>query len=168
MMPSLRCIGLIGLTILTHGEANPQPEFGLPGLVLELADNSLGDVAVAVYAPSRGIIYYNPDRERQLGPDLSIFFRAHEFGHLYYHHTRASAVAGGTGVGIESLAQTRELEADCYAARTLHPSHRSAVEAAIRFSRLMGPVRLDAKHPDGATRAGHILICSTLPPPAPR
>jgi hypothetical protein len=166
-MLSLRCIGLVGLTILTHGEATPQPKFGLPSLVLELADNSLGDVAVAVYTPHRGIIYYNPDRARQLGPDLSAFFRAHEFGHLYYHHTRARAMAGGTGVGIE-LAQSRELEADCYAARTLYPSHRSAVEAAIRFFRLMGPVRLDAEHPDGATRAGHILTCSTLPPPTPR
>jgi hypothetical protein len=167
-MPSLRHIGLVGLTILTHGAATPQPEFGLPNLVMELADDSLKDVAVAVYTPNRGIIYYNPDRARQLGPDLSAFFRAHEFGHLYYHHTRASALAGGTDATIESLVQTRELEADCYAARTLRSSQPSAVEAAIRFFRLMGPVRLDAEHPDGATRAGHILTCSTLPPPTPR
>jgi hypothetical protein len=167
-MPSLRPMCLVGLTILTHDVAAPQPEFGLPNLVLELADDSLMDVAVAVYTPYRGIIYYNPDRARQLGPDLSAFFRAHEFGHLYYHHTRASAMAGQTGVALESLARTRELEADCYAARTLRHSQRHAVESAIRFFRLMGPVRLDAEHPDGATRAGQILSCSTLPPPDPR
>lgn len=167
-MSSLLRTGLVGLTILTDGVPTPQPEFGLPNLVLVLADDSLRDVAVAIYTPYRGIIYYNPDRARQLGPELTAFFRAHEFGHLYYHHTRASAMAGRTAVAIESRAQTRELEADCYAARTLGSAQPAAIEAAIRFFRLMGPVRLDAEHPDGATRARHILNCRTLPPPTPR
>lgn len=166
-MTSLLRLGLVGLTILNHGVTPPQPEFGLPNLVLEVADESLGDVAVAVYTPYRGVIYYNPVLARQLGPDLSAFFRAHEFGHLYYHHTRAAALTGASGVAIASRLQTRELEADCYAARTLR-SRPDAVNAAIRFFRLMGPVRLDLDHPDGDTRARHIRTCSTLPPLHPR
>jgi hypothetical protein len=159
-MPRLLRMGLVSLALLSHGIPPEAPEVGLPNLVLELASDSLRDVAVAVYAPYRGLIYYNPSRERELGPDLAAFFRAHEFGHLYYHHTRAGAMAGASSSEVSALLQARELEADCYATVTLARSRRAAVDAAYRFFLLMGPVRLDSEHPDGTARAENIRNCS--------
>ena len=167
-MPSLRYLALIGLTLFTHNDTKVQERYGLPGLVMVLADESLPDVAVAVYSPYRGIIYYNPVRARRLGPELTAFFRAHEFGHLYYHHTRSSAMAATTRGGMPALVRASELQADCYAARTLAASRPGAVDAAVRFFLAMGPMRLDEEHPDGTARANRIQHCSTLPPPTPR
>jgi hypothetical protein len=161
-------MGLLSLTVLRHGIPPEAPEVGLPNLVLEVATDSLRDVAVAVYTPYRGFIYYNPARERELGPDLTAFFRAHELGHLYYHHTRAGAMAGASSREVSVLLQARELEADCYATVQLARSRRAAVDAAYRFFRRTGPVRLDSEHPDGTARAGHIRDCSTFPPHLPR
>jgi hypothetical protein len=154
-------MGLLSLTLLLHGMPPMAPEVGLPNLVVEVASDSLRDVAIAVYTPYRGLIYYNPARERRLGPDLAAFFRAHEFGHLYYHHTRAGAMAGAATDEVSALLQARELQADCYAAVRLARSHPAAVDAAYRFFRLMGPVRLDSEHPDGTERAENIRTCST-------
>lgn len=159
-MRKARLIGLVvGISILGRGLRAQDSEAGLPGLVLELATDSLKDVAVAVYTPWRGVIYYNPALERELGPDLVAFFRAHEFGHLYLHHTRANALAGAGPDSPDSLLQARELEADCYATIRLARSSRPAVEAAVRFFSRMGRLRFDAEHPSGAERAARILAC---------
>jgi len=150
---------MVGVSVLSHGLRAQESGTGLPGLVLELANDSLKDVAVAIYAPWRGVIYYNPTRQRQLGPDLSAFFLAHEFGHLYYHHTRANAMAGVGNTSPDSLLQARELEADCYATIRLAASHRPAVSAAVRFFTRMGAFRYGADHPTGGERAAKILAC---------
>ncbi len=155
---------LTGVLLLGRGPQLPEPNTGLPGMVLEVACDSLQDVAVAVYSPWRGIIYYNPALQRRLGPDLTAFFRAHEFGHLYFHHTRANAMAGTGASSADRLLQGRELEADCYATRRLAASHRAAVDAALRFFSRMGGFRFDTQHPTGAERAVRILAC--LPTPA--
>lgn len=153
---------LFSLTIGSLLPANAlraqHPETGLPTLVLEVASDSLKDVAVAVYTPSRGVIYYNPALERRLGADLAAFFRAHEFGHLYYHHTRANALASA-GAHSDLLLQARELEADCYATRRLSAINPRAVRAAVRFFTRMGKFRYDLEHPTGAERAAKILSC---------
>ncbi len=162
-------IGMVaGLVVLDSGPRVKVANTGLPGMVLEVACDSLQDVAVAVYTPWRGIIYYNPALQRRLGPDLTAFFRAHEFGHLYFHHTRANALGGSNSSSLDRLLQTRELEADCYAARRLAASHRSAVVAAIRFFGRMGRFRFDAQHPSGSERAAEILTCLSPAPPGDR
>lgn len=142
------------------------PETGLPTLVLEVASDSLKDVSVAIYTPSRGVIYYSPARERELGPDLAAFFRAHEFGHLYHHHTRANALAS-PGTHSDLLLQARELEADCYATRRLAQANPRAVNAAVRFFIRMGTFRHDLEHPTGAERAAKILSCVPTRPLVP-
>ena len=152
-------IGLaIGASLPGSGILAQEDGTGLPSLVIEVAVDSLRDVALAVYAPARGVIYYSPSLQRQLGPELTAFFRAHEFGHLYHHHTSANALVGAPA-SPDSLLQERELEADCYAAHELIGSNRPAVNAALRFFSRLGSVRFDAEHPTGAQRAAHILSC---------
>jgi hypothetical protein len=135
---------------------------GLPSLVIEVASDSLRDVAVAVYTPVRGIIYYNPALLEQAGPELARFFRAHEFGHLFHHHTRGNAMLGGNDDG-DAVLQRNELEADCYATRRLAAEHPEALDAAIRFFSRMGGIRYDREHPSGSERAAAILACLPTP-----
>jgi hypothetical protein len=90
-----------------------------------------------------------------------------------YGHTGAALTAGEGDLG--ALRQRQELEADCYAARTLSESEPETIGAALRFFTRMGPFRFDAWHPSGSQRAAKILAClpstfssdSTTPPHTP-
>jgi hypothetical protein len=126
--------------------------------VLEISVDTLPDVAIAAVDDAEPIIYYNPRLMNRYGPRLGVFFLAHEYGHLQYHHTRAGLAGMSDGVR-DSLLQAQELEADCYAAAQLGGRDREAVEAAIRFFTRLGPFRFDAVHPTGAQRATRILSC---------
>ncbi len=129
--------------------------------VRQIATDTLHDVALATFEQGRPVIYYNPVLLQQIGPQLTAFFFAHEFGHIRYGHTGA-ALAAGEG-DLSAQRQRQELEADCYAARTLGEMEPEAVDAALRFFNRMGPFRFDAWHPSGAQRAAKILAC--LPDP---
>ena len=119
--------------------------------------DTLHDVALAAFERGRPVIYYNPVLMQRVGPELETFFFAHEYGHVHYGHTGSALTAGEGDLG--ALRVRQELEADCYAARTLSESNPEAVDAAIRFFTRMGPFRFDAWHPSGAQRAAKILAC---------
>jgi hypothetical protein len=104
------------------------------------------------------MIYLNPTRMQRFGEQLGDFFLAHEFGHIHFHHTRANAL-NADRQQRDALMQSRELEADCYAAATLGRSDRRAVLEAARFFGQMGPYRFDREHPSGSQRAARILAC---------
>ena len=123
----------------------------------QIATDTLRDVALATFENGRPVIYYNPVLLQQFGPRLTSFFFAHEYGHVHYGHTGA-ALAAGEG-DLSALRQRQELEADCYAARTLSESEPETVGAALRFFTRMGPFRFDAWHPSGSQRAAKILAC---------
>jgi hypothetical protein len=141
--------------------------------VRQIATDTLHDVALATFENGRPIIYYNPALLQRFGPRLTTFFFAHEYGHVHYGHTGA-ALAAGEG-DLSALRQRQELEADCYAARTLSESEPETIGAALRFFTRMGPFRFDAWHPSGSQRAAKILAClpptfssdSTTPPHTP-
>lgn len=124
----------------------------------EIALDTLRDVAVAVYNPTGSIIYYNPAYLQRMGPQLSAFFLAHEYGHFALRHTRAHALAGNRKAFNAKL-QEQELAADCYAAARLARYNPSAIEATINFFTRMGPFSYDAAHPSGSQRAAKILSC---------
>jgi hypothetical protein len=124
----------------------------------EIALDTLRDVAVAVYNPTGSIIYYNPAYLQRMGPQLTAFFLAHEYGHLALRHTRAHALAGNRKAFNAKL-QEQELAADCYAAARLARDNPSAIEATINFFTRMGPFSYDAAHPSGSQRAAKILSC---------
>jgi hypothetical protein len=125
--------------------------------VRQIATDTLRDVALAAFEHGRPVIYYNPVLLQQFGPNLTTFFFAHEYGHIRFGHTGAALLAGETDPS--AVRQRQELEADCYAARTLAESEPAAVGAAIRFFTRMGPFRFDAWHPSGSQRAAKILSC---------
>ena len=129
--------------------------------VRQIATDTLRDVAVATFEQGRPVIYYNPGLLQQIGPRLTSFFLAHEYGHIRYGHTGAALAAGEGDLG--ALRVRQELEADCYAARTLSESEPEAVDAAVRFFTRMGPFRFDAWHPSGSQRAAKILACTAVP-----
>jgi hypothetical protein len=150
---SLAGLGLVALdSDLESQDAPESPP------VREIALDTLHDLAVAVYDPNGSIIYYNPAYMQRLGPQLSAFFMAHEYGHLSLRHTRAHALAGQRK-SFNAKLQQQELAADCYAASQLARDNPSAVEATIHFFRRMGPFRYDAAHPSGSQRAAKILSC---------
>jgi len=130
--------------------------------VRQIATDTLHDLAVAAFENGRPVIYYNPVLMQRVGPELETYFFAHEYGHIRYGHTGSALTAGEGDLG--ALRVRQELEADCYAARTLGETEPEAVDAAIRFFTRMGPFRFDAWHPSGAQRAAKILSC--LPDPA--
>jgi hypothetical protein len=148
-------VGVAAVTRQTGLESQGSPQ-GPP--VREIALDTLHDVAVAVYDPKGSIIYYNPDYLQRLGPELSAFFMAHEYGHITLRHTRAHARAG-TRRSFKARLQEQELAADCYAAAKLAGGNPSAVGAAIHFFTRMGPFRYDAAHPSGSQRAAKIMSC---------
>jgi hypothetical protein len=152
---------IVSLAALGVGSGAERVERPLPLMVREIPTDTLRDIAVARYDVHQSVIYYNPILMQKVGPHLAAFFMAHEYGHIYYHHTRANALIAGRE-GRDSLLQLRELEADCYAATTLGRTNRLAVESAARFFSRMGPYRFDAEHPSGGQRAAKILGC--LPP----
>ncbi len=125
--------------------------------VRQIATDTLRDVALATFERGRPIIYYNPRLLQQFGPQLTTFFFAHEYGHVRFGHTGA-ALAAGEG-DVSAVRQRQELEADCYAARTLAESEPAAVDATLRFFTRMAPYRVDAWHPSGSQRAAKILAC---------
>jgi hypothetical protein len=150
---SLGGVGAVAQHAVLESQGGPQSP-----PVRETALDTLHDVAVAVYDPKGSIIYYNPDYLQRLGPQLSAFFMAHEYGHITLRHTRSHALAG-TRKSFNARLQEQELAADCYAAGKLAGDNPSAVGAAIRFFTRMGPFRYDAVHPSGSQRAAKILSC---------
>jgi hypothetical protein len=129
----------------------------LPG-VPEVANDSLPDVAMATVGRPDPVIYYNPRLMNRYGPLLGEFFLAHEYGHLFHHHSRTRS-AGASDNEFAAALRDQELDADCFAAQQLGRRHREAIESAIRFFTRLGPFRFDAVHPTGAQRAGRLLEC---------
>ena len=86
---SLGGVGAVAQHAVLESQGGPQSP-----PVRETALDTLHDVAVAVYDPKGSIIYYNPDYLQRLGPQLSAFFMAHEYGHITLRHTRSHALAG--------------------------------------------------------------------------
>jgi hypothetical protein len=131
--------------------------------VRQVATDTLHDLAVAAFENGRPVIYFNPALMQRVGPELESYFFAHEYGHVHYGHTGSALTS--TESDLSAVRVRQELEADCYAARTLAESEPAAVEAALRFFNRLGPFRFDAWHPSGAQRAAKILAC--LPPGMP-
>ena len=127
--------------------------------VRQVASDTIRDVALVTVVQGRPIIYYNPVLLDRVGPELTAFFFAHEYGHIHAGHSGGALVHDGE---LDTLRQRQELEADCYAAASLGEQHPEAVEAALEFFVRMGPRRFDAWHPTGSQRAARILSCLPL------
>lgn len=128
--------------------------------VRHVPSDTLPDVALVTFERGRPIIYYNPVLLSRMGPQLTAFFIAHEYGHIHGGHTGGALIHDGE---LSALRQRQELEADCYAAALLWEQDREAVDAALRFFTRLGPLRHDNYHPTGSQRAARILSCLPAP-----
>ena len=127
--------------------------------VRQIATDTLHDVALAAFENGRPVIYYNPVLLQQFGPELTTFFFAHEYGHIHYGHTGSALTAGEGDLG--ALRQRQELEADCYAARTLGaPTPRRWPQPPVLHPhgpvplRRLAPQRRPARGQDSLVSAG--------------
>jgi hypothetical protein len=128
--------------------------------IRHIATDTLRDVALARFEDGRPTIYYNPALLQRLGPRLTAFFIAHEYGHIRRGHDGAALARGDS-----SLADRRirlELEADCFAAELVSRDDPDAVREVVEFFLRMGQFRFDKWHPSGSQRAAKILSC--VPP----
>lgn len=159
MIAKLLTVVGTGLTaVLVAGRPMPASAPAAPQ-IREVADLTLRDVAVAVYDSLHPVIYYNPTLMKQFGPELAIYFMAHEHAHIALKHTRAGALRSTTPSQRDRVLQQKELEADCLAARRLGQDGREGAMAAVRFFSRLGDRSFDAEHPSGTARAAKILSC---------
>ena len=123
----------------------------------EIPDPSLPDIAMAsIDQFGRPVIYYNPMIARQVGPAISEFFRMHEHGHHALNHLRREYFDANQW-NRSWVRQSYEKEADCFAARNVHPQ---VAKAAIQFFiRMQGSTRPSWYHPTGYERAAVIQSC---------
>jgi hypothetical protein len=125
--------------------------------------DDLPDAAIAVFDSLRPRIYLNSQLLAQIGPDLSAFLRAHEEGHIAYHHVserRFGLLRVETPLPV---LHRYEFAADCYAARALRRDRPAAVRAALRFFRERRALVTDAEHPAMGARAERLIDCLTEP-----
>ncbi len=157
----MRLLRIIVASALVLVPASPKGVLALQRLmdVQEIATDTLRDVALVAYQNGRPGIYYNPTLLQRVGPQLSAFFIAHEYGHIHGGHTGGALLHDGE---LSVLRQKQELDADCYAAAVLAEQNRDAVDAALRFFTRLGPFRHDSYHPTGSQRAARILSCLPL------
>jgi len=126
--------------------------------IIEIPIPQLPDIAVASIGPyGEPVIYYNPYIVQKVGPLISQFFRAHEYGHHALNHIRREWFEGNP-YNRTWLRQNYEKEADCFAARNVPPA---VAGAAIQFFALtQGPKRPSWYHPTGYERAAVIKRCA--------
>lgn len=136
----------------------------IPEEVRLIPNDTLHDLALTTVEGGRQIIYYNPALLAYVGPRLTRFFLAHEYGHVASGHSGGAMGLGESGGASGRRAQ--ELEADCFAATRLAVNDPDAVQAAIRFFTITGAFRFDDLHPSGTERATRIAACASTVLPA--
>jgi hypothetical protein len=143
--------------------SHPAPDTAVVRRAAILTDENLPDAAIAVFDSARPRIYLNTRLLAQVGPELTAFLRAHEQGHIAYHHVserRFGLVRVETPV---PLLHGYEFAADCYAAQVLRAERPVAVGAALRFFQQRRDVVIDAEHPSMGARADSLIACLTDP-----
>ncbi len=124
--------------------------------IREISVPTLPDVAMASYDQFGPVIYYNPIICNQVGPIISEFFRAHEYGHHELGHLQREYFEANS-YNRAWIRQKYEKEADCYAAKNLSEKH---IKTVINFFiRTQGPNRPDWYHPTGYERATVLRDC---------
>lgn len=139
------------------------PDTAIARRAVVLARDDLPDAAIAVFDTLTPRIYLNTHLLAQFGPDLAAFLRAHEEGHIAYHHVserRFGLVRVETPLPV---LHGYEFAADCYAAQTLRAERPVAVRAALRFFQHRRNLVTDAEHPSMGARADSLIDCLTDP-----
>lgn len=127
--------------------------------IRELPVHHLHDVSIATYDQFGPVIYYNPRALQELGPQISVFVRAHEYAHHILQHIHRGKASEHRS-DVSAMRRFFELEADCFAAKKV--SRNIAMAAANKFARTHGVKRSDNYHPTGKERANIIKKCAGI------
>lgn len=125
--------------------------------------DELADAAIAVFDSLTPRIYLNTRLLAQIGPDLAAFLRAHEEGHLAYHHVPERRFGLSLVETPVPVLHSYEFAADCYAAQALRRDRPASVRAALRFFQKRRGLVTDAAHPSMGARADQLIDCLTDP-----
>ncbi|MDX2194388.1 MAG: hypothetical protein NW201_13615 [Gemmatimonadales bacterium] len=155
----LAMMGWAGGAAVLPAQTAPATAVLPPEHVALVRADTLHDVALVRLEQGRPVIYYNARLMARIGPELSTFFLAHEFGHVKEGHAGSALVERETDRRQEVI-QRMELAADCEAAKALATERPDAVQEAVTFFTRMGTHRFDVQHPTGAQRAAKILACA--------
>ena len=128
-----------------------------------IAKDDLPDAAVAGFDSLMPRIYLNTKLLAQVGPELTVFLRAHEEGHLAYHHVPERRFGLSRVETPTPVLHEYEFSADCYAAQALRRARPAAVHAAIRFFQQRRELVTDSAHPSMGARADRLIDCLTDP-----
>ena len=141
----------------------PEPDFDAVRRTVVISRDELPDAAIAVFDSVTPRIYLNTRLLSQIGPDLAAFLRAHEEGHVAYHHVPERRFGL---VRLETPAPVLhawEFAADCYAGQVLRRRRPAAVLAAITFFQNRRDLVTDSAHPPMGARADRLIDCLTDP-----
>jgi hypothetical protein len=159
-------LAFTGAALMRSGDRRPPPsapDLAVVQRAVVISRDGLPDAAMAVFDSVAPRIYLNPRLLARIGPELAAFLRAHEEGHLAYHHAPERRFGL---IRIETPASVLhgwELDADCFAGRKLRRDYPVAVVAAIRFFQDRRGVVTDSDHPDMGVRALRLIDCLTDP-----
>jgi hypothetical protein len=139
------------------------PDAEVVGRVRVVTRDHLPDAGIAVFDPREPRIYLNARLLARLGPDMAAFLRAHEEGHIAYHHVSERRFGLFRLETPLPILHRYEFAADCYAAQVLREARPLAVSTAIRFFQRRRDLVPDAEHPSMGARADSLIDCLTDP-----
>ena len=140
-----------------------RPDADVVRRVAILTRDRLPDAGIAVFDTLEPRIYLNARLLARVGPEMAAFLRAHEEGHIAYHHVsqrRFGLVRVETPLPV---LHGYEFAADCYAAQVLRDERPLAVQTALRFFQRRRDLVPDAEHPSMGDRADSLIDCLTDP-----
>ena len=160
----------VALVLFAHGryasvrlDAVPLADLEVVRRARVVAMDDLPDAAVAVFDSIRPTIYLNTRVLARIGPDLAAFLRAHEEGHLAYHHVPERRFGLMRVETPTPVLHSYEFAADCYAGQVLRRDRPASVTAAIRFFQKRRDLVTDSAHPSMGARADALIDCLTDP-----
>ena len=144
-------------------DGHPRADLEVVRRAQVIATDQLPDAAIAVFDSLAPKIYLNTRLLAEIGPDLAAFLRAHEEGHLAYHHVPERRFGLLRVETPTPVLHSYEFAADCYAAQALRRERPASVHAAIRFFQQRRDVVTDSAHPSMGARADQLIDCLTDP-----
>ncbi|QHL89176.1 hypothetical protein GU926_17765 [Nibribacter ruber] len=99
-----------------------------------LPNSALKDIVKANYNDSLQsyVIEYNPVMALEVGPFVTAFFQAHEYGHIYRAHVNKKRL-NKASKGMLQLTREFEIAADAFACETFFSVDRSYLFATLHY-----------------------------------
>ena len=141
----------------------PLPDLDVIARAVVIPMDELPDAAVAVFDSLTPRIYLNTRVLAHIGPELAAFLRAHEEGHLAYHHVPERRFGLMRVETPAPVLHRYEFAADCYAGQSLRRERPAAIRAALQFFQHRRDLVTDSAHPSMGARADRLIDCLTDP-----